>query len=94
MKTGGLTNYKNTDEEVNKLLLLIKDQVEKELKTKIEDIEIIGYKTQVVAGVIFYIKVKNVNEYFHLKIFRSTDNNVKLLHFVSGKKEGDDLNYF
>lgn len=94
MKTGGLTNYKNNDEEITKLLLSIKDQVEKELKKKIEDIEIIGYKIQVVAGVVFYIKVKIINDYHHLKIFKNINNSVKLLKFISGKKEDDEINYF
>ncbi|NWT03139.1 CYTA protein, partial [Mionectes macconnelli] len=58
----------------------------------------IVYKTQVVAGINYFIKVQvSDNRYVHLKVFQSLpheNQGPSLVSFQTGKTRDDPLTYF
>ncbi|NXB29937.1 CYTB protein, partial [Eulacestoma nigropectus] len=58
----------------------------------------IEYRTQVVAGTIYFIKVQvSDTEYIHLKVFQSLpyeNQGPSLAGFQTGKTRADPLTYF
>ncbi|XP_019399400.1 PREDICTED: stefin-C-like [Crocodylus porosus] len=58
----------------------------------------IEYKTQVVAGTIYLIKVQvGENDYVHIRVFQSLPHENKgpeLAGYQTGKTRNDPLNYF
>ncbi|NWU43297.1 CYTA protein, partial [Hylia prasina] len=58
----------------------------------------IEYKTQVVAGIMYFIKVQVSDvEYVHLKVFeglRHENQGPSLVNFETGKTRDDPLTYF
>ncbi|NXD21587.1 CYTB protein, partial [Spelaeornis formosus] len=58
----------------------------------------IKYKTQVVAGTMYFIKVQVSDaEYVHLKVFQSLpyeNQGPSLVSFQTGKTKDDPLTYF
>ena len=67
---GGFGNVSNADESVQQLANSIRDKVEERLNTKFNTYEVASYKTQVVAGTNYKIKIHIGNEaYVHIKVF-------------------------
>ncbi|NXJ27116.1 CYTB protein, partial [Dicrurus megarhynchus] len=76
----------------------VKTQFESQANTDCAAFEAIEYKTQVVAGIIYFIKVQvSDDDFVHLKVFQSLpDENQgpRLVGFQTGKTRDDPLTYF
>ena len=69
---GGPGEEKDADEEVKKLANEIKAQVEEKRNEKFTTFEAVKYTTQVVAGVMYKIKVKvGDDKYIHLRALKN-----------------------
>lgn len=67
---GGFGNANNADESVQQLANSVKETVEERLNAKFNTYEVVSYKTQVVAGTNYKVKIHIGNEsYIHAKIF-------------------------
>ncbi|WP_296258691.1 MULTISPECIES: cystatin domain-containing protein [unclassified Pseudomonas] len=69
MMPGGLSHEKQEDNNVRSLVDSLKTQIESTLAIKLGTDEVIDYKTQVVAGLNYYVKIKADGEYCLLRIF-------------------------
>ena len=68
---GGFGGAKNADNNVQALVDSHKSDVESKLNEKFDTFEAVSYKTQVVAGTNYLVKVKvGDNKYVHIKIWK------------------------
>ncbi|NXQ11961.1 CYTB protein, partial [Peucedramus taeniatus] len=76
----------------------VKQQFESRANTNCVVFTAIEYKTQVVAGTMYFIKVQVSNAgYVHLKVFQSLPHEnlgPSLVNFQTGKTRDDPLTYF
>ncbi|NXS21950.1 CYTA protein, partial [Mystacornis crossleyi] len=76
----------------------VKAQFESQANVNCVVFEAIKYKTQVVAGIMYFIKVQVSDaEYVHLKVFHSLpceNQGPSLVGFQTGKTRDDPLTYF
>ncbi|NWR45729.1 CYTA protein, partial [Regulus satrapa] len=76
----------------------VKPQFESQANMNCAVFTAIKYKTQVVAGTMYYIKVQVSDaEYVHLKVFQSLpyeNQGPSLVGFQTGKTIDDPLTYF
>ncbi|NWI69354.1 CYTB protein, partial [Todus mexicanus] len=76
----------------------VKTQFESRVNSTCDTFKAVAYKTQVVAGVNYFIKVQvSDTEYIHLKVFKSLPYENKgpsLVSFQTGKTRDDPLTYF
>ncbi|NXV57182.1 CYTB protein, partial [Molothrus ater] len=79
-------------------LLQVKPQFESRASMNCGVFTAIVFKTQVVAGTMYFIKVQVSNsEYVHLKVFQSLPHEnlgPSLVSFQTGKTRDDPLTYF
>ena len=67
---GGFTGAKNADDKVKAMALELKAQTEQKLGATFSEFEAVKYKTQVVAGTNYLIKVKvGPEKYVHIKVW-------------------------
>ena len=95
---GGLSNIKLEDDSVKELIKNIRNQLENKTTIKYDTVTVHSYKTQVVAGIIYYVKINiEGNNYVHLKIMQHlphTDTAPELLNHLMNKTIDDEINFF
>ncbi|KAF5924015.1 hypothetical protein HPG69_010447 [Diceros bicornis minor] len=78
--------------------LKVKSQLEAKTNRTYEEFKAVEYKTQVVAGTNYYIKVQvGDNNYIHLKIFKSLPHrggSLTLTGYLINKSKDDELKGF
>ncbi|XP_005292799.1 cystatin-B-like [Chrysemys picta bellii] len=98
MKCGGLTGVQPATAETQQVVDEVKLQVEEKEGKKFEVFTAVEFKTQVVAGINYFIKVHVGNEEFlHLRVFKSLPHENKplsLSSYQSSKTKHDELTYF
>ncbi|XP_068875103.1 cystatin-A-like [Aphelocoma coerulescens] len=97
MMPGGLSDTKPATPEVQQIANQVKVQFESQANMSCVVFAAIEYKTQVVAGIIYFIKVQvSDDEYVHLKVFQRPyeDQGPSLVGFQTGKTRDDPLTYF
>ncbi|NWW69156.1 CYTB protein, partial [Ifrita kowaldi] len=76
----------------------VKPQFESQANTNCAVFEATEYRSQVVAGSIYFIKVRvSDDQYVHLKVFQSLpyeNQGPSLVGFQTGKTRDDPLTYF
>ncbi|NXO59707.1 CYTA protein, partial [Aramus guarauna] len=98
MMPGGLSETKPATPEVQHIVNEVKSQFESKENRTYGIFEAIAYKTQVVAGINYFVKVQvsDVN-YVHLKVFQRLpheNQGPSLVGFQTGKTRDDPLTYF
>lgn len=99
---GGVTDAKPATDEIQTLIDSVKDSVSSSItgakKTKLHPFKAVSYKTQVVAGLNYFVKVAidDGNEYIHLRVFRPLGDNPKpqLARHEESHTVSSDLKYF
>ncbi|XP_006091012.1 cystatin-A [Myotis myotis] len=98
MMPGGLTEAKPATPEVQEIADEVKPQLEAQTNETYEEFEAIEYKTQVVAGINYYIKVRvGHDSYIHIKIFKplpQQQQSLKLTGYQTDKSKDDELKGF
>uniref|UniRef100_A0A8C6GG22 Cystatin domain-containing protein n=1 Tax=Mus spicilegus TaxID=10103 RepID=A0A8C6GG22_MUSSI len=97
MIPGGLTEARPATAEVQEIADRVKAQLEEETNEKYEIFKAVEYKTQVVAGVNYFIKMDvGGGSFTHIKVFKdlSGKNNLELTGYQTNKTEDDELTYF
>ncbi|XP_040517478.1 cystatin-A [Gallus gallus] len=97
MMTGGLSDPKPATPEVQHLADQVKPQLESRENKTYQTFTAIIYRTQVVAGTNYFIKVQISDEYIHLKIFQPLpheNQHPSLTGYQTGKTRDDPLVYF
>ena len=92
---GGFTNALDANDEVKAMALELKAQTEQKLGATFSEFEAVKYKTQVVAGTNYMIKVKvGPEQYVHIKVWKKLPcyGGVKeLSEAIGGKTLADAL---
>ncbi|XP_054244992.1 cystatin-A-like [Indicator indicator] len=98
MMPGGLSETKTATPEVQHIVNQVKPQFESRENRTFRIFKAIVYKTQVVAGINYFIKVQvSDDDYVHLKVFQGLSHENQgpnLDGFQTGKTRDDPLTYF
>ncbi|NXL83374.1 CYTA protein, partial [Alectura lathami] len=98
MMPGGLSETKPATAEVQQIADEVKPQFESKENRACGRFTAIEYRTQVVAGVNYFIKVQvSDDEYIHLRVFQSLpheNQGPSLVSYQTGKTRDDPLTYF
>ena len=98
MKPGGLSEVKEVDDNVKTITNSIHKSLVDELSLKNQDkINIHFYKTQVVAGIIFFIKISINNKYYHIKVMNylpHTNQEPELLSVLSNQEADSEITFY
>ena len=101
-RCGGVGDAKEATPEVQSIIDSLKDSVSSVVsgskKAKLHPYKAVSYKTQVVAGTNYFIKVAidDGNEYIHLRVHRSLGQNPvhKLASHQEGHNPTSEISYF
>ncbi|CAO2631724.1 Csta [Lemmus lemmus] len=98
MIPGGLTEARPATPEIQEIVDKIRPKLEEKTNEKYEKFEAVEYKTQVVAGVNYFIKVDVGNgNYTHVKVFQGLhgqDEDLELSGYQTNKTKDDEITYF
>ncbi|XP_003795127.1 cystatin-A [Otolemur garnettii] len=98
MMPGGLTEAKPATAEIQEIANKIKPQLEKRTNETYAEFEAVLYRTQVVAGINYFIKIRVDDDcYVHVKVFRSLpyqNQELTLTDFQTDKSKDDELTGF
>ncbi|XP_004606734.1 cystatin-A [Sorex araneus] len=98
MIPGGLTEAKPATPEIQEIAEKVKSQLEEKTNETYEEFEAVEYKTQVVAGVNYYIKIRvSEDVYIHIKVFKSLpqeNQTLKLIGYQTDKSKDDEITGF
>ncbi|XP_005146710.3 cystatin-A [Melopsittacus undulatus] len=98
MMPGGLSEAKPATPEIQHIVDEVKTQFESRVNRTCGMFKAIVYKTQVVAGINYFIKVQvSDTEYVHLRVFQSLpqeNQGPSLDGYQTGKTKDDPLTYF
>uniref|UniRef100_A0A0P4WC87 Cystatin domain-containing protein n=1 Tax=Scylla olivacea TaxID=85551 RepID=A0A0P4WC87_SCYOL len=95
MRPGGTSEEKPPTPEVQALVDAVKPQVEEKLGRKVDQMTLLGYKTQVVSGINYFVKVDiGEDNVVHLRIYKGFDHNVKLHGMQFPKDRSHPIEYF
>ena len=67
---GGHSDVKDVDDEIKDTLVAFKASIEEKAATTFETFVPVKYTKQVVAGMIYHIKVNVGNEFIHARVFQ------------------------
>ena len=93
---GGLSSVKPSDNEIEEIVSLVKDKFE-EKNYQTDKFETDSYKSQVVNGVNYFVKIETDKEYVHLRIHQALPHNDSVLSLHShqnNKSKEDEITYF
>ncbi|GFS43445.1 hypothetical protein TNIN_317391 [Trichonephila inaurata madagascariensis] len=92
---GGVGETKEPDENIRQIARQVKDAVQSQTGLLFEEFEPIKYKSQLVNGTNYFIKVRHApTQHLHLRVHRSFKGDVSLAAFQLEKKLEDELEYF
>ncbi|XP_074964600.1 cystatin-A-like [Phalacrocorax aristotelis] len=98
MVPGGLTKAQTATPEVQGIADQVKLELENKVNRTYEIFKAIIFKTQVVAGINYFIKVQVADaDYVHLRVFQSLPykhESPRLDGYQTGKTKDDPLVYF
>uniref|UniRef100_A0A8C6T2Z5 Cystatin-B n=1 Tax=Neogobius melanostomus TaxID=47308 RepID=A0A8C6T2Z5_9GOBI len=98
MMCGGTTDAKPADPEVQNICDSVKSKVEEKTGKKYDTFQVKSYKTQVVAGTNYFVKVHVGGEdHVHLRIHKGlphTGGELKVSSFQESKSHHDPIDYF
>ncbi|NXQ85704.1 CYTA protein, partial [Nyctibius grandis] len=98
MMPGGLSETKPATPEVQRIVDEVKPQFESRENRTYDIFKAIVFRTQVVAGINYFIKVQDCEDsYVHLRVFQSLpheNEGPSLVSFQTGKTRDDPLTYF
>uniref|UniRef100_UPI00398E41A2 cystatin-B-like n=1 Tax=Pristiophorus japonicus TaxID=55135 RepID=UPI00398E41A2 len=96
---GAPTSTEAVTEEIQQLVQSLKTDVEKELNRKFKIFHAISYKSQLVSGTNYFVKilVGDANDYIHVYIYRplpQSKNKPCVNGVQTDKKLFDDIHHF
>ncbi|KFO30703.1 cystatin-A [Fukomys damarensis] len=99
MIPGGLSETRPATPEIQKIVDEVKPQLEEKTNESYQEFKAIEYKSQVVAGAIYYIKVQvGNNRYIHIKVIQrlpgQSEKTLELSAYQTDKSKEDELTSF
>ncbi|XP_065057753.1 cystatin-B-like [Rhopilema esculentum] len=97
LRVGGTGKERPANEKIQHLVSKMKSKTEEFLDRKFDKFVGVSYKSQIVAGTNYFIKVKvDNNEYVHLRVFVPLPfmrSEPQLANALDGKEKTDPLEY-
>ncbi|EAL67198.1 cystatin A2 [Dictyostelium discoideum AX4] len=93
-KVGGLGATHQADKTVEDIVNAVKPSIQSKLGTNISNLKVISYKTQLVNGTNYFVKVRTENGYAHLRIYKPFSGAASLVSVQDGKAKDDEITYF
>jgi len=92
---GGMGSDRPADNDIHEILTKVRGQVEEKLG-KFETFTAETYRTQVVNGVNYFIKVHTGDEdkRLHLRIYKPIRGDPEFVSHLPNRKKADSINYF
>ncbi|RWS10189.1 intracellular cystatin-like protein [Dinothrombium tinctorium] len=92
---GGISQEaKPVDDTVKEICEKIRSELEGKIGKKFEQFSPLSYKTQLVNGVNYFIKVKVAdNEHYHIRAHKAFSGEVTLAAHEANKSESDEIGY-
>uniref|UniRef100_H2LZN8 Cystatin-B n=1 Tax=Oryzias latipes TaxID=8090 RepID=H2LZN8_ORYLA len=90
----GLTETRVANEDIQKICNLVKDRAEEMAGKRFDLFGAISYRSQVVAGIMYYIKVRTVigkENFVHIEVFEDLEGNTELVKIQDGHKYPDPI---
>ncbi|XP_065061822.1 cystatin-B-like [Rhopilema esculentum] len=98
MKCGGTADAAPADEETQKVIDTVKQEVEQKLGRELQVFKALRVARQMVQGFNFFVKVDiGNNEYIHVRIYQNLPcygSKIELHGIQVGKTVNDDVGYF
>ncbi|XP_034371363.1 stefin-1-like [Arvicanthis niloticus] len=97
MSYGGVSEARPATPEIQEIADNVRPQLEGKTNEKYEKFKAVEYKSQVVSGIIYFIKVDVGNGCFiHIKVFSgpSGKDNYELHSYQTNKTKNDELTDF
>ncbi|XP_052014892.1 cystatin-A-like [Apodemus sylvaticus] len=97
MLLGGTSEARPATPEIQEIADKVRPQLEEKTNEKYEKFEAVEYKTQVVSGLNYFIKIDVGNGcYIHVRVYRglSGKDNFELHGYQTNKNKDDELIYF
>ena len=96
---GGLEDERRADDEVREILKKVQKEIAGRYPERIQSIEPISYRTQLVAGRNYFVRAlvheaDGDKRYAHLRIYRSFRGPVELVAIKTNVEKGQPLSYF
>jgi len=93
---GGLTDVKEGDEASQKAADAVRSRIDAQMggANSIVSFKVVQYKTQVVAGTNFFLKIQIAPEkYIHVKVFRDLQGHYQLTGLDQNKTQQDPIDF-
>ena len=93
---GGLSEAKTRDDQIDSMTSFVKEQFENN-NYSTEIFEAHSYKSQVVNGVNYFIKIKTDKEYVHVRVHQALPHNDSEISYHSqqlDKSKEDEITHF
>ncbi|XP_004642251.1 cystatin-A [Octodon degus] len=99
MIPGGLSEAKPATPEIQEIADKVKPQLEEKTNESYQEFIAEEYKSQVVAGINYYIKIRVGDQsYIHIKVFKplpgQNEDGLELSDYQTGKTKDDELTGF
>ncbi|KAL9641443.1 hypothetical protein ABK040_013369 [Willaertia magna] len=94
MMAGGLHNAQPADQEVQNVVDAVKGEVESKLNKKLNKFQAISYRSQVVAGMNYFVKVEIDDDIVHLRIYNHFSGKTELHGVQQGKTRDEPIEFF
>ncbi|XP_008101925.1 cystatin-A [Anolis carolinensis] len=97
MSAGGLSEVKPATPEIQEMVDQTKGEIEKKENKTYSIFKAIEYRTQLVSGTNYFIKVDGGKEYLHVRIYKplpQSGEKPSLTSYQTGKTASDPLIYF
>ncbi|KAK5584221.1 hypothetical protein RB653_005829 [Dictyostelium firmibasis] len=89
---GGLSEKHPADKTVEDIVDSVKGSIQTQLGTS--NVTVISYKTQLVNGTNYFVKVRTDNSYAHIRIYKPFSGSANLVRVENGKTKEQEITYF
>jgi len=97
MMAGGLAELRGADDEIQAIVDKIRSDLEGKSGKSFSEFKAVSYRSQVVAGTNFFIKIKTGDDFTHVRVFRPLacyGDELELVAHKLGCSEGDAIDHF
>ncbi|RNA20226.1 cystatin-B-like [Brachionus plicatilis] len=97
MRLGGIGHEKPADQNVQHLVDQLSHEIQIKTGKRYPFLKAVSFKTQIVAGTNYFIKVQAGQDYLHLRVFQPLpcySSTPQLASFELSKSSDDPIEYF
>lgn len=92
---GGIGEVKPADAEANVIAEKVKEEIEGKCGRQFEEFNAVSYKTQLVNGINYFIKVHvGGGDHIHVRAHKAFQGEISLHSYQESKSLEDELKYF